>query len=108
MVQLATDPDFVVGVRLASSQDLGVGHGGGESDRFIVDRGIELADPVKPGEAVLTSGLSNSVMPPDIPIGLVDKVTPDENARVPAPADPLRRGLLAAGRGPGPKWTPQS
>ena len=82
VVQLATDPDFVVGVRLASSQDLGVGHGGGDSDRFIVDRGIELADPVKPGEAVLTSGLTNSVMPPDIPIGLVDKVTPDENARV--------------------------
>jgi rod shape-determining protein MreC len=81
-VQLATDPDFVVGVRLASSQDLGVGHGGGDADRFIVDRGIELADPVKPGEAVLTSGLSNSVMPPDIPIGIVDKVTPDENARV--------------------------
>jgi rod shape-determining protein MreC len=81
-VQLATDPDFVVGVRLASSQDLGVGHGGGDADRFIVDRGIELADPVKPGEAVLTSGLANSVMPPDIPIGIVDKVTPDENARV--------------------------
>ena len=82
VVQLATDPDFVVGVRLASSQDLGVGRGGGESGRFIVDRGIELTDPVKPGEAVLTSGLSNSVMPPDIPIGIVDKVTPDENARV--------------------------
>jgi len=82
VVQLATDPDFIVGVRLASSQDLGVGHGGGDSNRFIVDRGIELADPVKPGEAVLTSGLSNSVMPPDIPIGVVDKVTPDENARV--------------------------
>jgi len=82
VVQLATDPDFVVGVRLASSQDLGVGHGGGDADRFIVDRGIELSDPVKPGEAVLTSGLANSVMPPDIPIGVVDQVTPDENARV--------------------------
>jgi rod shape-determining protein MreC len=82
VVQLATDPEFVVGVRLASSQDLGVGHGGGDANRFIVDRGIELSDPVKPGELVLTSGLSNSVMPPDIPIGIVDKVTPDENARV--------------------------
>jgi rod shape-determining protein MreC len=82
VVQLITDPDFVVGVRLASSQDLGVGHGGGDSGRFIVDRGIELADPVKPGEAVLTSGLTDSVMPPDLPIGLVDKVTPDENTRV--------------------------
>ncbi|MFZ4517087.1 MAG: rod shape-determining protein MreC [Microthrixaceae bacterium] len=81
VVQLATDPSFVIGVRLASSQDLGVGRGGGDADRFIVDRGIELADPVEPGEAVLTSGLSDSVMPPDIPIGLVDKVIPDENTR---------------------------
>jgi rod shape-determining protein MreC len=81
VVQLATNPDFVVGVRLASSQDLGVGRGGGDSDRFIVDRGIELEDPVKPGEAVLTSGLDNSVMPPDVPIGVVDEVVPDENTR---------------------------
>ena len=82
VVQLATDPDFVLGVRVASSQDLGVGHGGGETNRFIVDRQIELNDPVKPGDAVLTSGLSNSVMPPDIPIGLVDKVTPDVDTQV--------------------------
>jgi rod shape-determining protein MreC len=81
VVQLATDPDFVVGVRLATSQDLGVGRGGGEANRFIVDRGIELEDPVEPGEAVLTSGLDNSVMPPDVPIGLVDEVIPDENTR---------------------------
>ena len=82
VVQLLTDPDFVVGVRLASSQDLGVGRGGGDADRFIVDRGIELDDPVKPGEVVLTSGLTDSIMPPDIPIGTVVKVTPDENTRV--------------------------
>jgi rod shape-determining protein MreC len=81
VVQLATDPDFVVGVRLASSQDLGVGRGGGDANRFIVDRGIELEDPVERGEIVLTSGLDNSVMPPDVPIGVVDEVIPDENAR---------------------------
>lgn len=82
VVQLATDPDFVVGIRLASSQDLGVGRGGGDSGRFVVDRGIEIGDPVEPGEAVLTSGLETSVMPADVPIGLVDKVTPDEDARI--------------------------
>ena len=64
------------------SQDLGVGHGGGETNRFIVDRQIDLNDPVQPGDAVLTSGLSNSVMPPDIPIGVVDKVTPDVDTQV--------------------------
>lgn len=82
VVQLATDPEFVVGVRLATSQDLGVGRGGGDSGRFLVDRGIEIGDPVEPGEAVLTSGLASSVMPPDVPIGTVEKVTPDEDARI--------------------------
>jgi rod shape-determining protein MreC len=82
VVQLASDPDFVIGVRLASSQDLGVGRGGGEAERFIVDRGIELDDPIRAGEAVLTSGLSNAVMPPDVPVGLVEEVLPDEAAGI--------------------------
>ncbi len=82
VVQLLTDPDFVVGVRLANSQDLGVGHGGGEGNKFIVDRGIELSDPVKPNDVVLTSGLTDAIMPPGIPIGLVSKVTPDENTQL--------------------------
>jgi len=81
-VQLATDPAFVLGIRLASSQDLGVGHGGGEANRFIVSQGINLEDPVKNGEPVLTSGLSGAIMPPDIPIGIVSKVTPDDANRV--------------------------
>lgn len=82
VVQLATDPDFVLGVRLAASQDLGVGHGGGESSRFIVDQGINLEDPVRKGDAVLTSGLSDAIMPPDLPIGVVVRVTPDDANRV--------------------------
>ncbi len=77
VVQLATDPDFGIGIRLASTQDVGFGHGGGDSNRFVVDKGIEIGDPIQPGEVVLTSGLENSVMPPDIPIGLVDKATPN-------------------------------
>lgn len=78
VVQLLTDPEFRLGVRLASTQTLGIGHGGGDSDRFIVQK-IQTGVPVEPGEVVLTSGLENSVMPPDIPIGTVDKVTIDEN-----------------------------
>ena len=77
VVQLATDPDFGIGVRLATTQDVGFGHGGGDSDRFVVDKGIEIGDPIEPGEVVLTSGLENSVMPPDIPVGTVDKATPN-------------------------------
>lgn len=77
VVQLLTDPDFRLGVRLASTQTLGVGHGGGDSDHFIVQK-IQTGVPVDRGEVVLTSGLENSVMPPDIPIGTVGKVTVDE------------------------------
>lgn len=82
VVQLATDPDFVLGVRLASSQEIGIGHGGGDTDRFVVDKGINLEDPVRRGEAVLTSGLDDAIMPPDLPIGIVDRVTPDDADRV--------------------------
>lgn len=78
VVQLLTDPDFRLGVRLASTQTLGIGHGGDESGHFIVQK-IQTGVPVQPGEVVLTSGLENSIMPPDIPIGTVDKVTVDEN-----------------------------
>ncbi len=77
VVQLATDPDFGIGIRLASTQDVGFGHGGGDSNRFVVDKGIEIGDPIQPNEVVLTSGLENSVMPPDIPVGTVDKATPN-------------------------------
>lgn len=80
-VELATSPDFVVGVRLASSQELGVGHGGGEINRFVVDKGISLDVVVNKGEAVLSSGLDNAVLPPDVPIGLVDRVTPNDAER---------------------------
>lgn len=78
VVQLLTDPDFRLGVRLASTQTLGIGHGGGDTGRFIVQK-IQTGVPVEPGEVVLTSGLENSIMPPDLPIGSVSKVTVDEN-----------------------------
>ncbi|MFM7508057.1 MAG: rod shape-determining protein MreC [Actinomycetota bacterium] len=81
VVQLATDPEFVIGVRLASTQDLGVGRGTGERGTFVVDRGIDLGDSIRVGEAVLTSGLSTSIMPPDIPVGLVSSVDPSPTTR---------------------------
>jgi rod shape-determining protein MreC len=81
VVQLATDPEFVIGVRLASTQDLGVGRGAGARGTFVVDRGIDLDDAVRTGEAVLTSGLSTSIMPPDIPVGVVSAVDPNPTTR---------------------------
>jgi rod shape-determining protein MreC len=81
VVQLATDPTFVIGVRLADTQVLGVGHGSGAGAPFVVDRGPELSDEVAEGEFVLTSGLDRSVMPPDVPVGSVQQVVPDESSQ---------------------------
>jgi rod shape-determining protein MreC len=81
VVQLATDPAFVIGIRIAETQDLGVGHGSGAQSPFVVDRGIELTDQVDSGDAVVTSGLERAVMPPDLPVGVVAEVQPDEAAQ---------------------------
>jgi rod shape-determining protein MreC len=81
VVQLITDPDLHIGIRLIDPPDIGVGRGG-EGGSFIVDRGIDISDPVEPGEGVLTGGLEDAIMPAGvpIPIGNVTRVTPDPAA----------------------------
>ena len=83
VVQLVTDPDFVIGVKVGPDQRQGVGRGSGSASTFIVDR-VDLTDPVEPNDFVVAGGIENSKVPPDIfiPVGTVDKVTPDEAARV--------------------------
>lgn len=84
VVQLITDPRLEFGIRLASSGIIGKGHGGGDNDVFVGQVGIDTGDSVKAGEVVLTGGLERSIMPSEvqIPVGIVDKVTPDEATRV--------------------------
>ncbi len=83
VVQLLTDPDLNVGIRLVDPPDIGVGRGSGDDTTFLVDRGIDITDPVEPGEGVLTGGFENAIMPPGrpLPIGTVRKVTPDAATR---------------------------
>ena len=81
VVQLATDPSFSMGVRVAETQDIGIGHGSGPEGPFVVDRGIELVDDIEVGFPVVTSGLDRAIMPPDLPVGFVEEVQPDEAAR---------------------------
>lgn len=69
--QLITDPDLTIGVRLAGTNNLASGHGTGPNNPFVVDKAVELVDPVEVGETVLTSGLASSRFPPDVPIGWV-------------------------------------
>jgi rod shape-determining protein MreC len=84
VVQLITDPDLYVGVQLPRSNLFGTGHGSGDGTSFIIDRQIDLGEPVELREPVVTGGIERSIMPVGmaIPIGTVEKITPDEANRV--------------------------
>jgi rod shape-determining protein MreC len=77
VVQLITDRDLQLGIRVKSN-DIGVGRGAGSDEPFIVYQGIELTDPVSRGDLVTTSGTQGSIMPGDLPIGTVQKITRDQ------------------------------
>jgi rod shape-determining protein MreC len=76
-VQLITDPDFRVGVRLLGA-DLATGtsQGQGPGEDLIVDTRLEpeIDDPPKPGTALTTSGAQDSAFPDSIPVGKVRTV----------------------------------
>ncbi len=79
VVQLVTDKKFSVGVRLATSGDVGVANGTGS----LRSLGVDLIDPatiVETGEILVTSGLQQSQYPPNIPVGKVIVAAQPPNA----------------------------
>jgi len=70
-VLLLRDRGVAVGVRLASG-DVGVAAGAGARNPLRVD-GIEPETRVTEGEVVVTSGLQQSLYPPNIPVGVVEE-----------------------------------
>lgn len=75
-VQLISDASLFVGVRLVATDKVGLGHAQpGQSDRFVIDRGLDWPDNDDPallpeiGTAVVTAGESR--YPADIPVGTV-------------------------------------
>ncbi len=84
VVQLLTDPQMWIGIRMSRSGVIGKGHGGGDDETFIGEVSLDTGSPVEPRELVVTGGIERSIMPPgnQIPVGTVSKVTPDEAARV--------------------------
>jgi rod shape-determining protein MreC len=70
-VELVTDPEFRVGVRLASTGDLGTARGQGRDDPLAVDSSIPPRTEVPSGTGVVTSGVDRSAFPPGIPVGTV-------------------------------------
>ena len=75
-IRLISDPDLSVGVRLSRTGDVGIASGtGGELDISL----IEPTTDVKPGDAIVTSGLQQSQYPPGLPVGRIRSATKDES-----------------------------
>lgn len=70
VIRLITDPELRVGVKLASTQTIGVATGQGEGSPLRVPS-IPPATTIADGEVVTTSGQSDSLYPPDILVGTV-------------------------------------
>ena len=71
VIQLITDPDFRVGVKLMPNGELGVARGAGEGDPLVVDTGIDAEQDLATGGTLTTSGADESRFPASIPVGTV-------------------------------------
>ena len=72
-VQLLTDPDFQVGVKVLPGGATGTARGQGPGEDLLVDTGLEDDSEGLPeiGDALTTSGLELSAFPGSIPVGTV-------------------------------------
>lgn len=83
-VQLITDPNLGIGIRLSPGKGadpeelgaVGTAHGTGKGRPMRVDGGIPNDAPVVDGELVVTSGAYASPYPKGIPIGRVRNIKP--------------------------------
>jgi rod shape-determining protein MreC len=75
-VDLITDPEIRVGVRLASTGDLGTARGQGRGDPLVVDSSIAPRVQIAEDAGVVTSGVDRSAYPPGIPVGTVSSTRP--------------------------------
>jgi rod shape-determining protein MreC len=70
-VELVTDPEFRVGVRLATTGALGTARGQGRDEPLRVDSSLNPRTGVEAGTGVVTSGVDRSAFPPGVPVGRV-------------------------------------
>jgi rod shape-determining protein MreC len=71
VIELLTDPDFAVGVRLLPDGIPGTARGAGEGDPLVVDTAIDGDEELEPGGKLVTSGADRSTFPAQIPVGTV-------------------------------------
>lgn len=80
-IVLLVDPDFQVGARVVGIDDaLLLVQGNNADNPLRVDEDVNPRLSIEPGASVVTSGLSNSLYPADIPVGFVSDVRLDEGA----------------------------
>jgi rod shape-determining protein MreC len=72
-VELVTDPQFKVGVRVAGSGFLGTAEGRGRDEQLFVDTGIDPDSEVLPDTGLVTSGVDRSAYPAGIPVAKVSE-----------------------------------
>jgi rod shape-determining protein MreC len=70
-IQLLSDPDFRVGVRLLPEGVLGTATGSGQGDPLVVDTSLDAETPLEAGGQIVTSGADRSAFPASIPVGTV-------------------------------------
>jgi rod shape-determining protein MreC len=70
-IELITEPQFRVGIRLAESGDLGTARGRGLGDPLVVDTALGPRDSVDDGTGLVTSGVDRSAFPAGIPVARV-------------------------------------
>ncbi len=76
-IELMTEQDFGVGVRILGTNDLALARGQGRGEPLLISKGIDENTEVKEGMAVITSGLGASAFPGDLPVGVVSGVDID-------------------------------
>lgn len=70
-VELLTNPEFRVGVRLADIGELGTARGQGRDEPLVVDTNIEPGVEIPEGTGLVTSGVDRSAYPDAIPVARV-------------------------------------
>ena len=70
-VELITDPDFRVGVRVADSGALGTAEGRGRDEPLLVDTSVDPDTEIAADTGLVTSGVDRSAFPAGIPVAQV-------------------------------------
>jgi rod shape-determining protein MreC len=70
-VQLLTDPDIRVGVKIEGTRNFGTARGNGRDEPLTVDSNLEADADIERGTELLTSGIDGSAFPGLIPVARV-------------------------------------